>query len=268
MTQILAFSGKKQSGKSTSANFLFGMSLVGLDLVDHFTMSREGKLIVPSSGGSYMELDLASSPKTIIPEVVKYMSENVWPHIKVYNFADPLKEYCITVFGLSWEQCYGDDDAKNSLTPYLWENMPIKVKNKKGQMTARELLQYWGTEIMRSIDNDIWVKVTLRQIHAEAPAIALIGDVRFPNEVEGVQAVGGKVIRLTRNNDSKDNHKSETGLNPDKFDWQKFDTVLDNENVSIDEQCNNIMKLMQDWNIINNDMENVDGEFKEKVNNE
>ena len=261
MTQILAFSAKKQGGKTTASNFLFGVALMQLEQIDHFSMSETGKLVVPAAGGKYMELDLASTPRALHPQMMDFMRNNVWPAIKTYNFADPLKDYCIRLFGLTWEQCYGTDEDKNTPTTLKWENMPIKVKNKSGFMSAREVLQYWGTEVMRSIDDDIWVKSTLRQIESESPQIALIGDARFPNEVEGIQKAGGKVLRLTRNSESTDKHKSETALDKEKFDWEKFDAILDNSVCSIPDQCNQIMEKMIEWKIFEAQVENVNGTF-------
>lgn len=266
MSEIIAFSGKKQSGKTTAANFMFGISLQQLQLIDHFSMSADGKLVVPTKGGKYETLDLASTPRTLVPEMVEFMRNEVWPYIKVYNFAEPLKDYMIAVFGLTWEQCYGTDDQKNTETEYLWENMPVKIKGKKGKMLARELVQYWGTEVMRSIDDNIWVRATLNKIKAENPEIAIIGDCRFPNEVQGILDVDGKVYRLTKNSESKDRHRSETALDKDKFDWSIFTKVLENENITIDEQCDNIFKLMVEAKVFNGEIVNEDGVFQGENN--
>ncbi len=265
MTQIVSFSAKKEGGKTTAANFLFGIALLHLDKIDHFSMSKTGKLVVPGENG-YMELDLASNPSQIVPEVVEFMEREVWPYIKVYNFADPMKDFCIRVLGLEWKQCYGTNAEKDTLTTIDWANMPNcpKEKKKAGKMTGREVLQYFGTNVMRKIEDNLWVNATLRQIHMESPAIALIGDCRFPNEVNGIQGVGGKVIRLTKNSESQDSHSSETALDKENFDWAKFDAVVDNEKMSIDEQSEVILKLMGEMGIFNIGVENNEGVFKAK----
>ncbi|NMC62387.1 MAG: hypothetical protein GYA55_04395, partial [SAR324 cluster bacterium] len=45
--------------------------------------------------------------------------------VSVYqcSFADTLKDFCIETLGLTYEQCYGTDEQKNSSTKYLWENV-------------------------------------------------------------------------------------------------------------------------------------------------
>ncbi len=60
---IIAFAGRKQSGKTTSCEFVQSL----------FTHKKT----------------------------------------KIYNFADPLKQLCIDIFGLTYNQCYGTDEAKN-----------------------------------------------------------------------------------------------------------------------------------------------------------
>ncbi len=47
----------------------------------------------------------------------------------------------------------------------------------------RTLLQWWGTEYRRSIDDAYWVRQLAQQIELEKPQIALISDMRFPNEM-------------------------------------------------------------------------------------
>lgn len=43
--------------------------------------------------------------------------------VRIYSFADTLKDFCIETLGLTREQCYGTDEQKNSPTSYLWENV-------------------------------------------------------------------------------------------------------------------------------------------------
>jgi hypothetical protein len=57
----------------------------------------------------------------------------------------------------------------------------------------RTLLQWWGTEYRRSINPDYWVKRVAKRIAEERPEIALITDVRFPNEAAFCQRYGNAV---------------------------------------------------------------------------
>ena len=162
------------------------------------------------------------------------------------------------ILGLSYEQCYGSDEDKNTETSIEWQNLPSSsevrlhedehVREKK--MTAREVMQCVGTDYFRRMYPDVWVDATLRKIQNDAPELAIICDCRFPNEVSGAQEAGGKVIRLTKNGDSDDCHKSETALDEKNFDWQKFDAVIDNSKLSINEQNEAIYTTLRPWGYI------------------
>ena len=106
-------------------------------------------------------------------------------------------------------------------------------------MTARELLQYFGTDIRRKMNTDEWVNHTLRTIKSEQSSLAIIADVRFPNEVESVKSAGGKVIRLTREF-KEDGHSSETALDKNNYDWSNFDLIIDNASNSTEDFCRQI----------------------------
>lgn len=173
------------------------------------------------------------------------------PKVKIYSFADKLKQFCIEVLGLEYKQCYGTDEDKESLTNIKWEEVPgistklvlseteIAYYNKEfnvqfhapGYMTAREVLQHFGTGICRKMYPNCWVDATMRQIKKDAPDIALVPDMRFPNEAEAIQRIGGTTVKLLRRPFPDDNHPSEISL-----DGYEFDFVFDNRNWTIDEK--------------------------------
>jgi hypothetical protein len=64
----------------------------------------------------------------------------------------------------------------------------------------RTLLQWWGTEFRRARDNNYWVKKMDETLRTEKPRIALITDMRFPNEVSWVKQdpASGFVVRVDR----------------------------------------------------------------------
>lgn len=238
--KIIAFSGKKQAGKSECCKFLIrnAQELFG---------------VPPES-------------------------------VKKYSMADPLKKLCIDVLGLTHEQCYGTEEQKNTLTRYKWEDLPYYDsaqwagkhmytpveayggteydRRPTGFMTARQVLQGVGTGIFRRMYANIWNEACIRAIKKVAAPVALIDDVRFPDEVQVVQDAGGKVIRLTRNpiGDKPhgvwegltvplggDVHESELALDPDRYDWKKFDGVVPNHGYKIVEQNLHIVSLLEPW---------------------
>lgn len=185
MTTIIAFAGRKQSGKTTSAEFVANLFW-------------------------------------------KYGDS------KIYNFADPLKTLCIEILGLQYNQCYGSDEDKNQLVNCYWEGK---------QLTAREVLQIVGTDMFRKMQTYVWSNATIRKILNDKPDIAVIADCRFPNEVDAIKRVGGIVIKLTRN-PYNSNHSSEMALDPNRYDQSLFDLVIDNHNMTIDQQNKSISEFL------------------------
>ena len=129
-------------------------------------------------------------------------------------------------------------------------------------MSAREFLQYFGSDICRTIKENIWTDTTIDQIERENPLVAIISDCRFPNEAEAIQNAGGKVIKLTRHKDTKDKHTSETALE----NWEDWDAVIDNQNLSIYETNVELVKTLDSWGWLGNVIQKPEPE--PKVNKE
>lgn len=247
--KILGLSGHKQAGKDTAANFILGVHLISYGIVrGNFQITPQGALFVSDINGEENTNGILNQ-NCITDEIYTWYQTNIWPYVKYYSFADPLKQLCIQILGLTVEQCYGTNQQKDSLTNLKWENMPNVDSDKSGFMTAREILQHVGTNIFRKMYPDVWVDATLRQIQIEQPQLVIIKDVRFPNEVEGVQKMGGKVIRFTRSLYT-DKHDSETKLDKENFDWNKFDGIIDNSEMDISKQNEAVYNLLRPWDYI------------------
>lgn len=259
-TKIVGFAGKKQAGKNSAGNFIFGLEMWTIldenqePLIEWFRINEKGQLIIPVNFNGEVKPGIFD-PTSREPQVQLFLADMVWPRVKIYSFADALKETCQNVLGLTTEQCYGNNEAKNSPTKLVWKNMPGFPKTKPAEslkktgfvleddwtpdsfMTARHVLQYVGTEVFRKMYDDVWVDATIRRIKEEGPELAIITDCRFPNEVMGIKATGGHVVRLTRAPfGDTDTHMSEVALDADRFDWSNFDSVVDNATMTIDEQ--------------------------------
>lgn len=177
------------------------------------------------------------SGKNTCGEVISEHFRNNYPQldIRFYSFADALKrDICINILGLSVEQCYGSDEQKNTMTDIIWDGKTI---------TAREVMQRVGTDIFRTMKDDVWTEATLRKIKSENPDIAIITDCRFPNEVKAVQDNNGIVIRLTRG-DTKSTHPSETALDECNYDWNNFTFVLDNKDIDVKTQTVQLIEIV------------------------
>jgi len=212
VTKIVAFSGRKQSGKSTSGEF-----------IQNFIYNLGSKI-----------------------------------SCKIYSFADPLKrKVCIDLLGLTEAQCYGSDEDKNSLTKLRWKDMPgydvswtwNQDYDVSGFMTARQVMEFVGTVIFRQMKTNTWEEATLKEIKRDNLDLAIIVDARFPDEVDPILDNGGYVIRLTRN-PFNSNAKPETALDPDKYDWNRFSCIIDNEDITIDQKNELIKKFLTNKGIL------------------
>lgn len=233
---ILGISGRKQSGKSTTGNFILSLYLSKLQFSDKIYIDDDGQPVVSDILGnsSYSGVfDLNNLPQD---DDTRYLVSKLNSQIKIYNFADILKtDICINILGLTREQCYGSDDQKNELTDMFWEGK---------QLSCRDVMQIVGTDIFRKLDPNVWVRSTISKIMKESPELAIVTDCRFPNEIEAIKNVGGKVLRLTRNPFNSD-HISECILDKDKYDWSNFDFVIDNDKMSLYDQLVEIKKLLE-----------------------
>tara|TARA_B100001778_G_scaffold200638_1_gene165677 strand:- start:3604 stop:4329 length:726 start_codon:yes stop_codon:yes gene_type:complete len=239
MTKIIGISGRKQSGKNTVANFINGEVLKTKEMISNFNINDTGSLEVETTNSlgklGWGVFDVTRKDK----DFLYYAQENLWPFIKVYHFADSLKNLCVEFFDLKPEQVYGTDDDKNTKTPYTQNGW-------KHQMTAREFLQYFGTDVMRKIKDTVWVDYAIKMIKLEQSEIALIPDVRFPNEIEAIHKAGGIVIRLTRDLYS-DDHRCESALDPSNYDWKNFDYTVNNHDQTLSSLQEELKKINHLW---------------------
>tara|TARA_R110002020_G_scaffold194354_10_gene395173 strand:+ start:19233 stop:20069 length:837 start_codon:yes stop_codon:yes gene_type:complete len=254
MTRILAFAGAKQSGKNTCCSFLHGYQMRSHRIIKDFSISDKGELVVGTVGQDVDGNDTENKGVLDVTrddmEFAGWAAYNMWPFIKHYAFASTLKELAIGLFGLTKEQCYGTDAQKNTLTWMRWENMPAYDGDREGRMSAREFLQYFGTDVCRYIYNDIWTDRTISELSREEPLIAIISDCRFPNEVNAIKQAGGKIIHLTRS-PYEDSHSSENALK----DFDDYDAVIDTENLDIHSSCVELINILEEWGWLGNEIQ-------------
>ena len=273
MVKVIALTGKKGSGKSTLANSLIGHGMVANGVADKAKVEN-GKLYLEIDGNTGA-LDINDARDDY--EMEDWLQNNVYPYVKVYSFAEPLKQMCISLFNIPPNCVYGSDEEKNTVMEYLrWENMPGVVDyneaqwvqcemcgdgedpsclakrlnvipHEPGPMTAREFMQFMGTEIMRKIYSPLWVEYLVNNIQNDQTQLALIDDMRFNNEAEGVRAAFGDsalIFGLDRSIDSGDKHISEKGIDQKYVDINIYNSKL-SEQETINELFSSLKK--RDW---------------------
>lgn len=276
MTQIIGFSGKKQSGKNTCCNFIVMLKLIENGVCRKAKLGDDGLIYVSdvfgesSTGEEYMPF---KQPHVHVDTLLNDMGE-----VKIYAMADGLKEIAMNYFGLSYESVYGTDEQKNQVQEHLlWENMPgvmtplewsrrqggvlagynqhpefFDIKLNEGSMTAREFLQFFGTDVMRKMFQDVWVTNCMSKIKKDKPKIALVCDVRFDNEFVAIHKEGGITLGLTKDIGSDDNHSSEN------VDIEKASKIIYNSDISIKEQNKRVYSALKELNCKNlTDLEKV-----------
>lgn len=137
-------------------------------------------------------------------------------------FARRLKDAANAIFGLSYDQLYGD--LKEVVDPH-WGAAP------------REILQKLGTECLRNgYDENVWVWALRRGLKEGGHYV--ITDVRFPNEADAIRTWGGVIWRVERPGACAHNgvaeHPSEIALDDYAFDYKLAN------NASIEELYRNV----------------------------
>ena len=125
-----------------------------------------------------------------------------------YSFAEPLKEIVRLAFNMTWEQVYGSQAQKEAIDP-------------RYNVSPRWLLQHLGTEGIREVlGPNFWWQHCQDRILYEQPSLAVIDDMRFANEAEGLLALnedGTQLVHIwriesdrPRDTTADQNHQSES----------------------------------------------------------
>jgi hypothetical protein len=140
-------------------------------------------------------------------------------NLKVISFAEPLKKMgkvFLESWGLSEEEInqaiYGNAEQKAAIIPDLG-------------VSSRRVLQTLGTEWGRNcIKDDLWPSIALRNARSAVNAGfkgIVIDDLRFPNEKDAIEEVGGICIKITRPSvmvaQEGHTHASEGALDGEEF---------------------------------------------------
>ena len=169
-----------------------------------------------------MIIGFAGRLKSGKSELAKICEKNGYQ--KLY-FALPLKQLCAEILDISVKEL---NKAKNENIPIeltmeddicliLSEetNIPLDITkdmcNGKYLHTVRDMLQFIGTDYIRQYNKDWHVNKIKAMISDDTNYV--IDDVRFPNEKQMIEDLGGDVWFVTRTTlDNISNHTSETSI--------------------------------------------------------
>jgi hypothetical protein len=149
--------------------------------------------------------------------------KNYLPHAEQVSFAAPLKESAAAAIGVTVEELEllkGIEEIK--FRPHIEDsrdlegadfNFFIKMKS-KAVFNVRQYLQWYGTEAHRDVfGQDFWVDQALPLDLDHHERLLVVTDMRFPNEMERVIALGGVTVKVVRETaTAHSNHPSEQNL--------------------------------------------------------
>ena len=112
------------------------------------------------------------------------------------SFADKLKDGVATVFG--WDRAMLEGDSVESR--YWRETVDeFWTKETGREITPRLVLQEFGTDCMRNGFYDgIWVSLVKQEIINNPETNYVVPDVRFKNEIDVINNLGGKIWNVRR----------------------------------------------------------------------
>lgn len=117
-------------------------------------------------------IGVARSGKTTCAEYFRYVMGDRNISSEIMSFAGPLKEGLATM------------GVTKDVYPELY----------------RSMAQYIGTDVLRKHNDNWWVDLMENNISQSQKRVVLIDDVRFPNEVELVQRLGGVLVFVNSGN--------------------------------------------------------------------
>jgi ABC-type oligopeptide transport system ATPase subunit len=162
-------------------------------------------------------------------------------NFEIKKFAAKLKTVASLLTGIPVDK-FEDQEFKKTNLPDEWCTLQQSGRNKVFlPMTVRELLQKLGTEAMRNgLHTDVWINALFADYNNIDKLIRIteegleeweegnypnwiITDMRFPNEMKGIELRQGITIRVTRPDLLSFEamlHPSETSLDDAKFDYE------------------------------------------------
>ena len=225
--RLLAVSGVKGSGKDSVSNMLQYCLSVPKMFRQYFFYKNFIKWIKPK----YKRIAFADPLKKMLSDVLNISLDKFY----IREF----KEGCIinisTLEG-SWLGEKLSDSKFNKLVKQLDPSLT------ESNLSLRQLLQYFGTEIMQKyFGKRVWINSTMQN----RSEYTIISDLRFIEEYNAVKEKKGIVIYVNRPNYEFGQHASEREMK-ELLENDKYDFIINN-NGSIEDLFNQVKELTNDF---------------------
>jgi energy-coupling factor transporter ATP-binding protein EcfA2 len=214
---VLGVCGREGAGKTTIANMLTGLPEYELrpitSPIDYicnilfgsfsaqkdpiWNMSRdEQQQFVEQMIKKYVPAWFDNNPKGIY--MAPFLIQNSASEWVEFSLATPLKCICSIIYGLPFDILM----AQTPETRTERELVQSRYTDANGApLNGRTCLEYFGTDVMRNnFDKDIWLKILKRDATwmITSGYRVIIPDVRFENEVDLINEMGGALMVVYR----------------------------------------------------------------------
>lgn len=144
-----------------------------------------------------------------------------------FSMADPLKRISTLIFDIPYDILL----AQTPETRKLRETTCSPELSVCGAVTGRYCLEYFGTDVMRNkFDNDIWIKILKHEARSamDNGKCVVIPDIRFPNEGNLIDELGGILLTIYRKPTDLDLTEEDKKTHPAKWKFLTFNQSVKN----------------------------------------
>lgn len=167
--------------------------------------------------------------------VERFGKEHPEVNVQIVSFADKLYQICHDLYG--WA---GFKDRE--YYQYYPEEKEIALP--EIGKSPRQILIDFGTEgVRKKVFEDTWVNYVVKRLHDSD--LILIPDMRFPNEMEAVQANGGWAVNVKRFGQPHVDDAADIALAAERFQ-RRFDRSLLNVG-SLSDLADEATKLAEEY---------------------
>lgn len=159
-----------------------------------------------------------TGPKGSGKDTVGQLIKDSFPDsARTIAFADPIKSVMSHLFALDPTNNDEYDVFKRTDLRFVLDG------HCRTSIAGRHLVREIGM-LMRSYDEQQFVRYVQEQIKVHPTKLWVVTDLRFQNELESMRALGAKIIKVKRDGYDYDGHVTETG-----FDDSEVDIVINND---------------------------------------